>query len=162
MKTSKIVVLGSEAVGKTSLLYRFVYNTFKTSYKATLGVDVLKKTIEDLDVELSLWDFSGQKIFEKLRTQYYSEAEGALLVFDVTRRETFEAVNTWLDEAKTHTGDDNLPIIVLANKTDLKPIQEVFDKQMEELSIKIIKTSAKTGENVEKAFRDIATSILGN
>ncbi|MFX0066237.1 MAG: ADP-ribosylation factor-like protein, partial [Candidatus Hermodarchaeota archaeon] len=60
MRTSKVVVLGSEAVGKTSLLHRFVYNTFKTSYKATLGVDVLKKTIEDLDVELSLWDFSGQ------------------------------------------------------------------------------------------------------
>ncbi|MFX1250817.1 MAG: Rab family GTPase [Promethearchaeota archaeon] len=164
MKVIKIVILGDEQVGKTSLLHRLIYDTFKTSYKATLGVDVLKKTIEDLDVELSLWDFSGQKIFEKLRAAYYADCGGAALVFDVTHKESFESIKTWQDEAIKNSGHPTLTFMLLANKCDLASSQAVSDETMEAFAqsnnIKLIKISAKTGENVEMAFREFAKVML--
>ncbi|MFX1534752.1 MAG: Rab family GTPase [Promethearchaeota archaeon] len=164
MRVIKIVILGDEKVGKTSLLHRFVFDTFKSSYKATLGVDVLKKTMEDLNVELSLWDFSGQKIFEKLRAAYYADAGGAALVFDVTSKESFESIKNWQDEAKKNSGHPNLTLILLANKCDLASTQTVSDEIMEAFAqsnnIKLIKISAKTGENVEVAFKEFVQAIL--
>jgi small GTP-binding protein len=164
MQVIKIVILGDEQVGKTSLLHRLIYDTFKTSYKATLGVDVLKKTFKDLNIELSLWDFSGQQIFEKLRAAYYADCGGAALVFDVTRKESFDSIKTWQDEAKKNSGHPNLTFILLANKCDLASSQTVSDETMEAFAqsnnIKLIKISAKTGENVEMSFREFAQAIL--
>ena len=160
----KMVLLGDGGVGKTSLINRFVLNRFDEKYIATIGTRVSKKTIElgDYEITLMIWDILGQKGYQRVQWASFRGSEGAFLVFDLTRRSTFESLERyWIPELFKIA--PNIPIIFLGNKKDL-PNWEVDEEEVANLSRKYGSeyhlTSAKTGENVELAFRELASKMI--
>lgn len=166
----KVLLLGSAGVGKTSLLLRFVNDVFKEDYSATIGAQFLSKEVnlgldennEETKCQLNLWDIAGQTRFFDLRTTFYRGAHGALLIFDLTRKETLEDLNVWIKEMTPVLGTD-LPILIIGNKLDLKKERKIkinegknFAKERKTL---YLETSAATNENVEQAFWELARLI---
>lgn len=164
----KIVLIGPAAVGKTALVKRFVENTFSTKYTLTIGVDFLTKAvnIDDENIAaLTIWDIGGQERFEFMRRRFYDGAHGALLVFDLSRAETFTQVQKWLKEMRQMRGED-VPFLLIGNKADLlEDTGEVVKRKdanefAESEGSLYIETSAKTGENVEEAFNKLTKIIV--
>lgn len=161
----KILLLGDGAVGKTSLVHRFVEGVFNERYKATIGVDIFSKVVKTPtgEVELQLWDLSGQAHFSAVRSKFYNKADGALLVFDLTNKKTFENLDSWLTETKNGVGSD-IPMFILGNKMDLSDLISIQDQEVANYAKKHnwqwVKSSAKTGENVENAFVSIASVVM--
>ncbi len=161
----KIIVVGDYAVGKTSLLHVFTENKFQKSYKPTLGVDLLTHFIilnED-SIKLIFWDIAGQTLFSHLRENFFKGASGALIVFDLSRRESFDNISLWIKEINTKTNELEETILI-GNKKDLKRqvTKEEAKKFAEKNKMKYIETSAKTAENVEDAFFDLINKLLEN
>ncbi len=161
----KICLLGEAAVGKTSLVYRFIENRFRDNYKSTLGVNLLKKDIVLDDyggVSAQIWDLGGQESFRSLRKLYLEGANGAFVIFDTTKRKTFDKLDEWIQSFKESRG--NRPLLLIGNKIDLSDKQKVEESEVKEYaeknSTEFILTSAKTGENVEKAFKGLVKTIL--
>lgn len=152
----KIVVVGDEAVGKTSLIRRYCENKFSESRVETIGIDFQSKTITLDNEELAclvIWDVAGQERFSSFRDQYYMGALAVALVYDVTEPGSFANLHNWLREAKRSAS--GVPIIVIANKADLDEVVpydevETWTRQHE---FPLYLTSAKTGDNVEDMFR---------
>jgi small GTP-binding protein len=158
-------LLGEANVGKTSLVYRFIENKFRENYKSTLGVNLLKKDFalkEFGDISAQIWDLGGQESFKSLRKLYLEGANGALVVFDTTKLETFEKLQGWIQDFKLARGDE--PLLLIGNKIDLKDKIKISDNQARELAnahnMEYISTSAKTGSNVEDAFMELTRTIL--
>ena len=163
----KIILLGPGAVGKTSLLNRFVKNVFTTSYQITMGVDFLKKElkIEKGTTMLNIWDIAGQDRFKFMRKNFYRGALGALLIFDLTREDTYNQLKKkWYPEMTQFVSKD-IPFLLIGNKLDIiKEIGAVLDSDMarkyaESKDSIYIETSAKTGENVEEAFVELTRRV---
>ena len=164
----KLIVIGPAAVGKSSLIRRFVENKFSLHYKFTIGVDFMTKTVEyepGKDAKLTLWDIGGQERFKVLRRSFYEGTNGALVVFDLSRANTFLKMKEWLSDARQAI-EKIFPVIIIGNKLDLIPeIGEIIDRNeplqfaKNEDSI-YIETSAKTGENVDKAFLDLTLKMV--
>lgn len=196
-RSKKVLLLGDGAVGKTSLVRRYIEQKFDDRYIATIGVNVKKKELPDLGIKMMLWDLYGQKINKNLHASHYSGADGAIIVYDLTRYDTFLSLDKWISEVFSITG--KIPFVVLGNKFDLiedyenngfddfesfikekhTEITEFYrdvygelpdfsrvslddlwiwaeDKKRElETDFSYFFTSAKTGENVEKAFRNL-------
>ncbi|MHA1143383.1 MAG: Rab family GTPase [Candidatus Helarchaeota archaeon] len=160
----KICVVGDYSVGKTSLINRFVKNTFQSNYMPTLGANLLRKEYEEEDgtkIKLILWDIAGQELFHQARKQFYINAQGVFYVYDVTREESFTSIRNWKTEIVNTIQEDHEEILV-ANKMDLEPVvsSEEGRKLAEELGMDFIETSAKTDMNVEKAFHQLAQSLV--
>jgi small GTP-binding protein len=164
----KIILIGPGSVGKTSLVDRFVHNKFSTSYKMTMGVDLLNKELEidGYKVKLNLWDIGGQERLKYMRRNYYRGTSGALMLFDLSRSFTYEVLTKkWYSEMNKYVGYD-VPFILIGNKSDLLPdIGDVIDpnepKNFAETNESIyIQTSAKTGENVEDAFVKLTKTLV--
>ncbi|KAF9178461.1 rab32, member RAS oncoprotein [Haplosporangium sp. Z 767] len=169
----KILVIGDLGTGKTSIIKRYVHNIFSLNYKSTIGVDFALKVIQwspDTVVRMQLWDIAGQEKFSGLTRVYYKEAVAALVVYDVTRPKTFEAVSKWkadLDSKVTLPGGDPIPVVLLANKTDLQDETsgglnpEEMDRFCEENGfLKWFGTSAKDNSNIEDATRFLLEEIM--
>ena len=161
----KICLLGEAAVGKTSLVYRFIENKFRDNYKSTLGVNLLKKDMvidEYGGVSAQIWDLGGQESFKSLRKLYLEGANGAFVIFDTTKRKTFDKLDEWIQSFKESRG--NRPLLLIGNKIDLSDKIKVEESEVKEYaeknSTEFILTSAKTGENVEKAFKGLVKTIL--
>ena len=160
----KICLLGEGSVGKTSLVYRFVENKFQDDYKATLGVTILQKYLEidDYSVSLNIWDFGGQYSFKKLRKLYLEGSKGALVIFDLTNKASFEKLGEWIQDFRGQRGEKLFWLI--GNKADLKDQIVVTEEEAnllaKEHGVNLIITSAKIGENVEKAFINLGKEIL--
>ncbi|TFG32076.1 GTP-binding protein [Candidatus Thorarchaeota archaeon] len=158
----KIVFLGEGAVGKTSLVGRFVYDSFEGDYLATIGTDIHLKMVQvdDILVKLVIWDIAGQDGFAQLRKAYYMNASGAFLVFDTSRADTIERVDNWIKALYDVTGE--IPLIICENKADLESVisQAVKDEVTKKHGVKMIKTSAKEDTNVEEAFQEMTREIL--
>jgi small GTP-binding protein len=156
-------MLGGTAVGKTSLVSRFVHSIFADRYLTTVGVKIDKKSV-DLDgeqVDLILWDLYGEDDFQKIRMSYLRGASGYFLVTDGTRRETVDMALSLRDSAEHVVG--RVPFLLVVNKTDLAPQWEVDDVMLGDLvrrGWQIIRTSAKTGEGVEQAFTTLTRAML--
>lgn len=162
----KLILGGDGSVGKTSMVHRFVENAFQTDYKATIGTSIMKKECEfeglKSKVRFLIWDLAGQAQFKRVRHSYVANAEAGILVFDVTRRETFENIESWYKDTIDVVKDINL--ILVGNKIDLEDKRDVSSAEGEELAKKFglgyIETSAKTGENIEDAFKMLALQIV--
>ncbi len=160
----KICLLGEAKVGKTTLVYRFIENKFRTDFRSTLGVNLLKKTVKigDSTVVTQIWDLGGQEPFKKLRKLYLEGAEGALLLFDVTNQQSFTKLGEWISSFREVHGDK--PVILIGNKIDLKENIIIDQSQAEryasENNMSLVLTSAKTGQNVEKSFVDLLKRII--
>ncbi|MHA2297039.1 MAG: Rab family GTPase [Candidatus Hodarchaeales archaeon] len=169
----KMVLAGDGAVGKTSLRERYLGRGFKSQYLETIGADFALKT-ENLGkktVKFQIWDLAGQQRFEAVRSVYYNGALGALLVFDLTRRDSFENLESWIAEIWQNNGKGIIPVVILGNKFDLcKKISGCIEEkeaiefaamlskktQKEKgFKVKYLKTSAKTGLNVSEAFNTL-------
>ncbi len=156
---AKLAIVGDEAVGKTSLVRRFVENAFEEDYKATLGVNIMTKTIKFPDAEttmkLSIHDMGGQTQFSRVRKAYFRGTHACFITFDVTNRKSFENVKDWYDQTMKFAGESTA-IILLGNKIDQREEREIgandITEFVQELKCPYIETSAKTGENVETAF----------
>jgi len=172
--TKKISLLGDPAVGKTCLIQRFVYDAFDDRYLSTIGAKITKKTqtfmpnhyptlSQDTSLTLLIWDIAGQKAFQSVHHAYYRGSEGALIVCDITKRETLDNTLDWI--AQLYKGAGNIPLLILVNKYDLKDQisfgEQVINSVASQVRVPYYFTSAKTGYNVEAAFKTLAEFILG-
>ncbi|WOO81903.1 GTP-binding protein ryh1 [Vanrija pseudolonga] len=166
LKKFKLVFLGEQSVGKTSLITRFMYDTFDNTYQATIGIDFLSKTmyLEDRTVRLQLWDTAGQERFRSLIPSYIRDSSVAVIVYDITSRASFLNTTKWVDDVRNERGDDVI-IVLVGNKTDLNDKRQVtpedLDKRAKELGVMSIETSAKAGHNVKALFKKIALALPG-
>ena len=163
----KVVLLGDAGVGKTSLVYRFIENRFSTDFKSTLGVNLLKRTLEidGNQVTIQIWDLGGQEAYKRLRKLYLDGASGALLVYDVTNATSFDHLSEWF--ASFEENRRERPTVLIGNKVDLKDIRKISTAQGKALAaekkcVEFIEASAKTGENVESAFHKLIRSALNS
>lgn len=165
----KIAVLGAAGAGKTSLIDQFVQKKFQQDYKPTLGASIIAKDmkVDGNAVRLVMWDIAGQEKYESVRSMYLSGALGAILVYDTTRRPTFEEIKTkWIKDFRQYAMPE-ARYIILGNKADLTEKRNVTTDEGKELA-KTMKTeifyetSAKTGINVENAFVSLVRDIVKN
>lgn len=162
----KLVFLGDQSVGKTSIITRFMYDKFDVNYQPTIGIDFLSKTmyLEDRTVRLQLWDTAGQERFRSLIPSYIRDSSVAVIVYDVSNRQSFLNTARWVEEVRTERGKD-VVIVLVGNKTDLVDKRQVSVEEGEtktkELGALMIETSAKAGFNIKGLFRKIAGSLPG-
>eukprot|EP00286_Rhodomonas_abbreviata_P012645 CAMPEP_0181324638 /NCGR_PEP_ID=MMETSP1101-20121128/20473_1 /TAXON_ID=46948 /ORGANISM="Rhodomonas abbreviata, Strain Caron Lab Isolate" /LENGTH=210 /DNA_ID=CAMNT_0023432841 /DNA_START=150 /DNA_END=782 /DNA_ORIENTATION=+ len=162
----KLVFLGDQSVGKTSIITRFMYDKFDSTYQATIGIDFLSKTmyLDDRVVRLQLWDTAGQERFRSLIPSYIRDSSVAVIVFDVTNRESFDNTGRWIDEVRQERGDDVI-LALVGNKTDLAEKRRVSREEGEEKARKykilFVETSAKAGLNVKALFKQLAHQLPG-
>ncbi len=162
----KLCLFGGGGVGKTSLIRRYVYDEFDDKYLQTIGTKVSKKVVdvfingEDVEVQLYIWDIMGQKNYrDALKEAYFHGADALLGVADITRKETLEELEEWM-EAMRGVVKDGAPVIFLGNKWDLKEEAQFGREEIELVADRYLGdyyfTSAKTGEHVEEAFEKLA------
>jgi len=160
----KLVFLGDQSVGKTSMITRLAYDSFDNTYEATIGVDFLTKTIylDDQTVRLQLWDTAGQERFRSLIPSYIRDSNVAIVVYDVTSEKSFEGADKWISDVKEKRGEDTA-IYLVANKTDLETKRVVTTDdgraKAAEKGLRYFETSAKTGYNVKQLFQQVARSL---
>ena len=164
----KLVFLGDQSVGKTSIITRFMYDNFDRHYQATIGIDFLSKTmyLEDRTVRLQLWDTAGQERFRSLIPSYIRDSSVAVVVYDVSNRASFLNAAKWVEDARAERGND-VVICLVGNKTDLgNDKRQVSTEEGEERARKdnllFMEVSAKAGYNVKSLFRKLATSLPGS
>ncbi|XP_016459336.1 ras-related protein RGP1 [Nicotiana tabacum] len=160
----KVVLIGDSAVGKSQLLARFSRNEFSLDSKATIGVEFQTRTL-DIDhktVKAQIWDTAGQERYRAVTSAYYRGAVGAMLVYDITKRQSFDHVARWLEELRGHA-DKNIVIMLVGNKTDLGSLRAVPTEDAKEFAEKenlfFIETSALEATNVETVFVNVLTEI---
>jgi len=166
----KIIVLGESGVGKTSLLVRYVDNKFNINTKSTIGADFLSKLIEvdDQPVTLQIWDTAGQERFQGLGTTFYRGSDGAIFVFDVSRKATFDALLQWKKAFLIQVGqesNDIFPMLVVANKVDREDrvvTTQMVQKFCKDNNLDFVECSAKDATNVSKAFEKITRKVISN
>ncbi len=160
----KLVVLGDERVGKTSLIFRYTERRFLGDYKPTIGIDFSAKLVEigKYNVDLIIWDLGGQEKYRILRKHYLEGARGAILVFDLANRASFEHVNNWYTDLQQNCGP--VPAILIGNKADLVQERSVSaeegKRKADELGLKYMECSAKDGTEVDEAFKDITQQMI--
>lgn len=160
----KIVLIGDSGVGKSNILSRFVRNDFSLDSKSTIGVEFGTKTLEvdGKKIKTQIWDTAGQERYRAMTGAYYRGASGALIVYDMTRHQTYDSAEKWYREVKEKS-PENVKVMLVGNKCDLKHLKAVPTEEAREFSTKnnlyFIETSALDKTNVEEAFRLLLTEI---
>lgn len=166
----KVLLLGESCVGKTSIFHRYVKDEYNQAYKATIGADFFSKDlkVDDKEVILQIWDTAGQERYQSLGVTFFRGSDACILVYDITDRNSFEALTSWVDQFLQGVGqnsssakDSGYIFVVLGNKCDLSADQRQVQKEeaqefCDEHGFKFFETSAKTGEKVQDAFEFIA------
>ena len=159
----KILIIGDSAVGKTSLLLKYVDNFFPETHMATIGVEYKTKNIETskYKVILHLWDTAGQERFKSITKSFFNNANGIVFVYDITSKESFDGVKNWIKDAEPYGKFES---ILCGNKIDLEKKREVKIDSLKEYSLKkkidVFETSAKTGVKVNEAFEKLVDLII--
>lgn len=163
---AKLVLIGDSGCGKSSLMHRLTDQRFQEAHDVTLGSDFGSSIIKlgEKAMKLQLWDTAGQETYKSVTRSYFRGSSGALLTYDISRRQTFEHIKDWLADLRAAAGD-NVCIILVANKSDLEEQREVAADEARMWAkangiTEFIETSARTGSNVNEAFRRVAAEIL--
>ena len=163
----QLLIIGDSTVGKTSILSRFANGTFNSNYLATVGLDNFTKdeTIDNKTVRIKIWDTAGQERYKALTKGFFRNAQGIMIVYDVTNAETFENLRIWIKSINEHMGPDteNIPSIVIGNKVDSEEREVKFEEA--ELFAKgynypYFETSAKTGQNIDQTIRYLVKEVI--
>ncbi len=166
----KILLIGDPAVGKTSLIRRFVLDIFDDSYLTTLGTKVTNKTMilspeelkEKVELKLLIWDVMGQKEYQLIQESAYQGSSGAIIVGDLSRKETLDHLGTWVSDLFNITSV--VPLVFVGNKVDLVETNTINREEIEHLAMSyeapFLYSSAKTGENVENAFQILGKILI--
>jgi len=164
----KYIIIGDTGVGKSCLLLQFTDKRFQPVHDLTIGVEFGARMITSVDhrqIKLQIWDTAGQESFRSITRSYYRGAAGALLVYDITRRETFNHLTRWLEEARQNA-NASMVIMLIGNKSDLDHRRQVSKEEGEKFAkdhgLIFLETSAKTAANVEEAFINTAAKIYEN
>jgi small GTP-binding protein len=169
--------MGDGAVGKTALVERYISRVFQGDYKHTIGADCIihETEVNGKEIKFQIWDLAGQPKYGSVRPIYYRGSVGGILVYDITRPETYLNTTKWLEEAFKNTGRGPVPVILIANKEDLRDefpdalsrkhgleLAKSIDKitSNKGFTCLFLETSAKTGQNVEEAFRELGGKVL--
>ena len=165
-KTCQFLLLGDMEVGKTCLINRYTNGVFREEYISTVGFDYYTKQeeINNKTVQVKIWDTVGQERFRALTPSFLRNAEGVVIVFDVTSQDSFDNVKGWINSIKSNIGENVIPIIIVGNKIDMENMREISkedgNKTASENGFKYFETSAKTGKGVDEAFKEIVNQIL--
>ncbi len=160
----KVVLVGDSFVGKTNIMSKYLKNEFHDDSKATVGVEFGSKQfiIEGHTIKAQIWDTAGQERYKAITSAYYKGAKGAFIVYDITRKNSFESVEKWVSDV-TAVADKKITVVLIGNKCDLEDQRQVTKEQGEEKSSKLeiafLETSAFSGENLEKAFEMMMNEI---
>ena len=163
----QLLIIGDSTVGKTSILSRFANGIFNSNYLATVGLDSFTKDeiIDDKTVRIKIWDTAGQERYKSLTKGFFRNAEGVMLVYDVTNSETYENLKFWLQSIKNNTSPDmgEIPIILIGNKIDCEDREvkvEEAENFWKEQGYPYFETSAKTGENIDNTIKYLVKKVI--
>ena len=163
----RLLIIGDSQVGKTSFLSYYANGSFNINYLATAGLELFTKDdiIDNKTIRIELWDTAGQEKFYSLTSGFFHNAQGIMVMFDVTCVNSFENVRNWTESIKTHLSSEinNIPVIIIGNKIDLKERDVKTDeanKYCRELGFKYFETSAKTGENVDLSVKYLVKEVI--
>jgi len=160
-------MIGNSGVGKSCLLLRFADDQFQDNFMPTIGVDFKIRTIDSDDkvCKLQIWDTAGQERFKTITSSYYKGAHGIIVIYDITDRDSFNSVHTWMSEVEKYT-NDNITRILVGNKTDLEEKRTVSFEEGQEMAnhycVRFLETSAKECKNVDQAFQLMTREIKNN
>ena len=163
----KLVLIGDSFVGKTNIMSKYLKNEFHEDSKATVGVEFGSKKfeIEGVSIKAQIWDTAGQERYKSITNAYYKGSKGAFIVYDISRKTTFENVDKWIGELKDNASED-VHIMIVGNKSDLEDKREVnteeVAKKAEQYKIAFCETSALKGKNIEFAFESLVNEITKN
>ena len=163
----QILIIGDSTVGKTSILSRYTNGTFNSNYLATVGLDNFSKDeiIDNKTIRIKIWDTAGQERYKSLTKGFFRNAQGIVIVYDVTNQETFDNLIYWINSIKNHMESeiDKIPVIVIGNKIDLEEREVKFeDAQLfcKDKNYPYFETSAKNGTNIDEAMRSLVKEII--
>ena len=160
----KVVIVGDSFVGKTNIMSKYLKNEFHEDSKATVGVEFGSRqfNIEGHVIKAQIWDTAGQERYKAITSAYYKGAKGAFVVYDITRKESFDNVTKWAEQLKS-SADKNLTIIIIGNKVDLEDQRQIKAEEGQnkanELESAFIETSASSGTNLDKAFEMMINEV---
>ena len=166
----KIILVGDVSVGKTSIIGRYINNAFDDDYQCTIQAEQQSKVIkedENTSIKLNIWDTVGQEKFRAVTRQYYRDCHGAIIVFDLTKRSSFEQMKIWLEDIKNYGNNDTV-IIIMGNKSDLTGEREISSNEIKEKLNELnddylyFEVSAKNGNNISMAFDKLKKLIMEN
>ena len=163
----QLLIIGDSTVGKTSIITRFANGTFDSNYLATVGLDNFTKDeiIDNKTIRIKIWDTAGQERYKSLTKGFFRNAEGVMLVYDVTNSETYENLKYWMQSIKNNLGENmgEIPIIIIGIKIDCQE-REVSVEEAEnfwkEQGFPYFETSAKTGENIDKTIKFLVKQVI--
>ncbi|XP_053321278.1 ras-related protein Rab-19 [Spea bombifrons] len=162
----KIILIGDSNVGKTSVVHRFQSGVFSDKHQNTIGVDftVRSLNIEGKKVKVQVWDTAGQERFRTITQSYYRSAHGAIIAYDITRRQTFESVPHWIHEVERF-GAANLMVMLIGNKSDLLEERQILFEEACTLAenrglLAVLETSAKEARNIDEVFLLMAKELI--
>ena len=162
---AKVILIGDSSVGKTNIMSKYLKNQFNENSKATVGVEFGSKLfkLNGHNIKAQIWDTAGQEKYKAITGAYYKGSKGAFVVYDITRKETFESVDKWINDLKS-SGDPKLIIIIIGNKCDLEEKREILKEQGEEqaksFGCAFLETSALSGDNIDKGFEMMISEIF--
>ena len=162
---AKVILIRDSSVGKTNIMSKYLKNQFNENSKATVGVEFGSKLfkLNGHNIKAQIWDTAGQEKYKAITGAYYKGSKGAFVVYDITRKETFESVDKWINDLKS-SGDPKLIIIIIGNKCDLEEKREILKEQGEEkaksFGCAFLETSALSGDNIDKGFEMMISEIF--
>ncbi len=161
----KVILIGDSAVGKTNIMSKYLKGEFMENSKATVGVEFGSKlfTIDNHKIKAQIWDTAGQEKYKAITGAYYKGSKGAFVVYDITRRDTFDSADKWINDLKA-SADPKINIILIGNKSDLDDKREVLKDQGEEkaksFGCAFLETSALNGDNIDKGFEMMVSEVF--